>query len=206
MKATLKRAYRLYSDLSDLRRNMEKSNDVLLSTMNLSTFDAFLKKYLDIISEIFVSLKDENSAKANAISNLIQAEISKTRKLLVANLSRIFYAHDNTAFSAATTDELDLVTKSAEEGFDSEVKKAIDYFGESFMKARVVYGTGVFTFFLPKTVEDMLSSQKRYQWQSHTIVNGFPQPLHLDLYREALPIIIEDWIKEKENTVQQETK
>lgn len=194
----LKKAYALHTDLASLRESMEKSNDVLLETMKLSEFNAYLKQYLDIVSDIAITLKDETSAKANALSCVVRDGISKTRKLLVANLGRILYAHDNTAFSATAAEELDAVTKSAEEAFNSEVAKATDYFGSSFLKSRLVQGIGISTLFLPKTIEDMLASPKRWQWQTHTIVNGFPKPIYLDLYREALPRIIDQQIRKME--------
>ncbi len=198
MNQNLKRAYALHSDLASLRENMQKSNNVLLDTMKLSEFNAYLKQYLDIVSDIAIALKDETSAKANALSCVVRDGISKTRKLLVANLDRILYAHDNTEFSAATAEELDAATKSAEEKFNSEVAKATDYFGSSFLKSRLVQGAGISNWFLPKTVEDMLASPKRWQWQTHTIVNGFPKPIYLDLYREALPRIIDQQIRKME--------
>lgn len=198
MNPNLKRAYALHSELAALRENMEKNNNVLLETMPLSAFNSYLKQYLDIVSDISNALRDERSSKANALSCLVRDGISKTRQLLVANLSRILYAHDNTEFSATTAEELDEATKLAEEKFNSEVAKATDYFGSSFLKSRLVQGAGISSWFLPKTVEDMLNSAKRWQWQTHTIVNGFPKPIYLDLYREALPRIIDQQIRKME--------
>lgn len=199
-KETKKVIGNLLAEMDNLFHDCKNSNDVSINTMSLESYEWFYGKYCETYAKINTIIVSEVKPKVKkAAQKEFDLLTEKMRDLLIANLNRILYAHNNLHICAKELEEIPDAVDKVEEIFSEEVHKAIQYFGEDFFFARVRNNSySVHARDLPETVSDMLDCGKRWQWNTHEIAMGYPQPLYLDLYRNALPKIIREYIEADE--------
>lgn len=202
-KQTKKAIANLLAEMDNLFHDCKNSNDVSINTMSLESYEWFYGKYCETYAKINTIIVSEVNPKVKkAAQKEFDLLTEKMRNLLVSNLNRILYAHNNLHICAKELEEIPDAVDKVEEIFSAEVHKAIDYFGKDFFGARVRNnGYSAHTRDLPETVSDMLDCPKRWQWYTHEIAMGYPNALYLDLYRNALPRIIRQYIEEAEKNL-----
>lgn len=202
MKNEKKAIEKLLAEMDNLFYDCKNSNDVNVNTMSLESYECFFSKYCEIYAEIIRIIDVANPKVKKYARKEFNNLTEKMRELLVANLNRILYAHNNLHICAKELEEIPEAVDKVEEMFSAEVHKAINYFGPDFFKAKLRNnGYSLHTRDLPETVSDMLDCEKRWQWVTHEIIMGYPKALYLELYRNALPRIIKEYIEEAEKNL-----